>query len=68
MLVKHLLDDLKTMDPEAVVGFSGNGTWLINGLRYGKIEESDRGYVLLTCDGNNTDREAHTPPVEDKRH
>lgn len=63
MLVKDLIEDLKKMDPEAAVGFQGNGTWSITGMTYGKMPKQSRGYVLLHSNGKSNP-ESHDPPRE----
>lgn len=60
MLVKQLLEDLKNMDPEAAVGFVGNGTWPATGIEYGKVVGQSRGYVLLFSTMDK-DPAAHSP-------
>lgn len=64
MRVKQLIEDLKKMDPEAVVGFSGNGVFGASGIRYGKREDSKVFYVLLVSKGNGSP-DNYSPPTED---
>lgn len=62
MLVKDLIEDLKSMDPTAAVGFVGNGTWAAKGIRYGRVEGQSQGYVLLVAGAITA--EEHDPPRE----
>lgn len=62
MIVKQLVEYLQTMDPEAAVAFEGNGMWPITGMRFGKQEKVDRGFVVLGSSLSD-DPTYHTPPM-----
>lgn len=63
MLVKDLIEDLKTMDPEAAVCFAKDGIWTAIGIRYGHLKEHHRGYVVLIADtSNDHSSEKHISP------